>query len=217
MWSLPKSSVVALFLALTCFSRDTAADWQGTLWNSSPEQADQAFLVPHRNPTRLEFQNYFGEARIVFDDYQIDDLAFHKGRLNFQDGKLYQIWMELKEPQLCEKLITDLKLRYGTPIADRTFRLFPNNPPDHSVTWYDQENHNQVDVFYRRYPAALNFNDDCELRYIPFVVPASASSPGEMTLRARQSAAPDAAENRKPKLDAKGVGKRHKRRHKRNA
>jgi hypothetical protein len=176
MWSLPKSSVVALFLALTCFSRDTAADWQGTLWNSSPEQADQAFLVPHRNPTRLEFQNYFGEARIVFDDYQIDDLAFHKGRLNFQDGKLYQIWMELKEPQLCEKLITDLKLRYGTPIADRTFRLFPNNPPDHSVTWYDQENHNQVDVFYRRYPAALNFNDDCELRYIPFVVSTSASS-----------------------------------------
>jgi hypothetical protein len=175
MWSLPKSSVVALF-ALTCFSRDTAADWQGTLWNSSPEQADQAFLVPHRNPTRLEFQNYFGEARIVFDDYQIDDLAFHKGRLNFQDGKLYQISMELKDPQLCEKLITDLKLRYGTPIADRTFRLFPNNPPDHSASWYDQENHNQVDVFYRRYPAALNFNDDCELRYSPFVVSASTSS-----------------------------------------
>lgn len=176
MWSLPKSSVVALFLALTCFSRDTAADWQGTLWNSSPEQADQAFLVPHRNPTRLEFQNYFGEARIVFDDYQIDDLAFHKGRLNFQDGKLYQISMELREPVLCEKLITDLKLRYGTPIADRTFRLFPNSPPDHSASWYDQENHNQVDVFYRRYPAALNFNDDCELRYIPFVVSASTSS-----------------------------------------
>ena len=176
MWSLPKSSVVALFMALACFSRDTAADWQGTLWNSSPEQTDQAFLVPHRNPTRLEFQYYFGEARIVFDDYQIDDLAFHKGRLNFQDGKLYQIWMELKEARLCEKLMADLKLRYGTPVVDRTFRPFSDDPPDHSVAWYDQENHNEVDVFYRRYPAALNFNDDCELRYIPFVVSASASS-----------------------------------------
>src|SRR5262249_32257873 len=129
---------------------------------------------------------------------------FHKGHLNF------------KEPKLCEKLIADLELKYGTPIADRTFRPFSDDPPDHSVTWYDQENHNQVDVFYRRYPAVLNFNDDCELRYIPFDVSASASSPGEMTRRARQSAAPDAAENRKPK-HAKGVGKRHKRRHERNA
>ena len=177
MWSLPKSNVVALFLALACFSRDTAADWQGTLWNSSFEQADQAFLVPHRNPTRLEFQYYFGEARIVFDDYQIDDLAFHKGHLNFQDGKLYQIWMELKEARLCEKLIADLELKYGTPIADRTFRPFSDDPPDHSVAWYDQDNHNQVAVFYRRYPAALNFNDHCELRYTPVVVSASASSP----------------------------------------
>jgi len=116
--AMPKSSVVALFLALACFSRDTAADWQGTLWNSSPEQTDQAFLVPHRNPTRLEFQYYFGEARIVFDDYQIDDLAFHKGHLNFQDGKLYQIWMELKEARLCEKLMADLKLTYGTPVVE---------------------------------------------------------------------------------------------------
>ena len=177
MWSLPKSSVAALFLGLACFSRDTAADWQGTLWNSSPEQTDQAFLVPHRNPTRLEFQYYFGEARIVFDDYQIDDLAFHKGHLNFQDGKLYQIWMELKEARLCEKLMADLKLTYGTPVVDRTFRPFSDDPPDHSVAWYDQDNHNQVAVFYRRYPAALNFNDHCELRYTPVVVSASASSP----------------------------------------
>lgn len=127
-------------------------------------------------PRGLSFKTTLPRPRIVFDDYQIDDLAFHKGRLNFQDGKLYQISMELKEPQLCEKLITDLKLRYGTPISDRTFSLFPNSPPDHSASWYDQENHNQVDVFYRRYPTALNFNDDCELRYIPFVVSASASS-----------------------------------------
>jgi|SRR6516225_7390410 len=142
MWSLPKSSVAALFLALACFSRDTAADWQGTLWNSSPEQTDQAFLVPHRNPTRLEFQYYFG-----------------------------------KEARLCEKLMADLKLTYGTPVVDRTFRPFSDDPPDHSVAWYDQDNHNQVAVFYRRYPAALNFNDHCELRYTPVVVSASASSP----------------------------------------
>ena len=107
----------------------------------------------------------------MFDDYQIDDLAFHKGHLNFQDGKLYQIWMELKEARLCEKLMADLKRSYGTPVVDRTFRPFSDDPPDHSVAWYDLENHNEVAVFYRRYPAALNFNDHCELRYMPFSQP----------------------------------------------
>jgi len=169
-------AAAALVLAILCLTGMALADWQGTVWNSSPEQADKAFLVPHRAPTQAEFQNYFGEAPIVFDEYQVGDLAFHKGHLNFRDGMLYQIWMSLKDPSLCEKLIAVLKVTYGTPAKDETRPLFPGNPPNHDVTWYDQKQQNQVDVFYKKYPAALNFDDDCDLRYEPFVVP----SPGQL-------------------------------------
>jgi hypothetical protein len=82
-------------LAVLGLTGATLADWQGTVWNSSPEQTDKAFVVPHRAPTQAELQNYWGDP-IVFDDYQVGDLAFHKGHLSFRDGKLYQIWMGLK-------------------------------------------------------------------------------------------------------------------------
>jgi hypothetical protein len=112
----------------------------------------------------------------MFDDYQVGDLAFNKGHLNFRGGKLYQIWMSLKDSRLCEKLIAALKVTYGTPVRDETHALVPGDPPDHDVTSYDRKNHNEVDVFYKRYPAALNLGDDCNLRYTPFVVP----SPGQL-------------------------------------
>jgi hypothetical protein len=168
-------AIAASALLILCLTGMALADWQGTVWNSSPEEADKAFLVPHRASTQTEFQNYFGEAPIVFDAYQVGDLAFTKGHLNFRDGRLYQIWMSLKDPRLCEKLIAVLKVTYGTPAKDET-TLFPGDPPDHDVSWYDQKQNNQVNVFYRRYPAALNYDDDCDLKYEPFVAP----SPGQL-------------------------------------
>jgi hypothetical protein len=173
--SLLKAAAASAF-AVPCLTGAALADWQGTVWNSSPEQADKAFLVPHRAPTQAEFQNYFGEAPIVFDDYQVGDLAFHNGHLNFQDGKLYEIWMSLKNPFKCEKLITVLQVTYGKPAEDETVSSFPGDPPDHYVTWHDQTHNNEVKVINRRYPGALNYDDDSDLKYEPFVIP----SPGQL-------------------------------------
>jgi hypothetical protein len=151
------------------------ADWQGTVWNSSPEQPDKAFLLPHRASTQSGFPNVIGEAPIVFDDYRLGDLAFHKGRLYFRDGKLSQIWMSLKDPSLSEKLITRLQVTYGKPAKDETNQLPAHESSDHLVTWYEQKNNNRVEVLYRRYTRQLNLDDDCDLRYEPFVIP----SPGQ--------------------------------------
>jgi hypothetical protein len=166
-----------LALAAACITSSSFADWQGTVWNSSPQQADKDFLVPHRAPNQEEFQNYEGEAAIVFDDYRVGDLAFGKGHLDFRDGKLHQIWMSLKDPSLCDKLIAVMQAEYGAPAKDETFpRPFPDEPPDRFLTWYDIKNHNQVSLNNIKYPGALNFDDDCDLKYEPFIVP----SPGQL-------------------------------------
>lgn len=105
----------------------------------------------------------------MFDDYQVGDLAFYKGHLSFRDGKLYQIWLSLKDPFQCEKLITILQLTYGKPAKDEATHP-TDSPPDHYVTWYDQKHNNQVDVIYRRYPAVLNLDDDCDLTPAAFEI-----------------------------------------------
>jgi hypothetical protein len=173
MSSCGLNGLSALVFALLCFSGTAYGDWQGTVWNNSPEQAEQDFRVPHRAATPAELQNYFGEARIAFDSYQVGDLAFHKGMLLFSDGKLYAIWMKLKDPWLCDKLIAVLRVAYGEPAEDKTYNL---DPPDRTVRWYDQKQRNEIDVFYSRYPAEMNEDDDCKLKYAPFIVP----SPGQL-------------------------------------
>jgi hypothetical protein len=168
-------SLGALFLIL-CFSGPAFGDWQGTVWNNSPEQAEKTFRVPHRTAMPAEVQNYFGEARIAFDSYQVGDLAFHKGMLLFSDGKLYAIWMELKDPSLCDKLIAVLRVAYGEPAEDKTYKIVDEFPPDRTVRWYDQKQRNEINVFYTRYPAEMYSDDDCKLKYAPFIVP----SPGQL-------------------------------------
>ena len=93
--------------------------------------------------------------------------------LLFSDGKLYAIWMKLKDPWLCDKLIAVLRVAYGEPAEDKTYNL---DPPDRTVRWYDQKQRNEIDVFYSRYPAEMNEDDDCKLKYAPFIVP----SPGQL-------------------------------------
>ena len=117
-----------------------------------------------------EVQNYFGEARIAFDTYQAGDLVFHKGMLLFSDGKLYVIRMELKDPSLCDKLIAVLRVAYGQPAKDQMYGS------DRTVRWYDQKQRNEINVFYSRYPAEMNVDDDCVLKYDPFSLP----SPGQL-------------------------------------
>jgi hypothetical protein len=162
-------ALVVSAIAPICLSGTAFADWQGTVWNSTAQQADKEFHVPHRVPTQPEAQNWFGAAAIVFDNYQMSDMGFQKGALLFKDGKLSAIWMKLKEALLCEKLITTLQATYGNPAKDE--KTLPPESPDHYVTWYDQKNNNQINVIYRKYPSDLNLDDDCDLKYEPLVVP----------------------------------------------
>jgi hypothetical protein len=80
--------------------------------------------------------------------------------------------MSLKDPWQCEKLASILRLTYGSPAEDQ-------NLPDlgrHILIWNDQKNHNRVLLIYQRYPPQLNYDDDCDLKYEPFVLPA----PGQL-------------------------------------
>ena len=47
---------------------------------------------------------------------------------------------------------------------------------DRTVRWYDQKQRNEINVFYSRYPAEMNVDDDCVLKYDPFSLP----SPGQL-------------------------------------
>jgi hypothetical protein len=143
-----------LAFVLVCVSGMALADWQGAVWNSSPKQAGKDFRIRHRAATQAEKTNWFGQAEIVFDNYRMGDLAFHKGALLFRDGKLREIWMSLKETLRCDKLIANLQATYG--------------PADVSVltvsradlyTWHDQTHNNQIKV--------VTSEDMCDLNYQP--------------------------------------------------
>ena len=152
-----------LAFGLVCVSGMALADWQGAVWNSSPKQAGKDFRIRHRAATHAENTNWFGQAEIVFDNYRMGDLAFHKGALLFRDGKLREIWMSLKEILLCDKLIANLQATYG--------------PADVSVltasgadlyTWHDQTHNNQIKVLHRQFdPKVVAFEDMCDLNYQP--------------------------------------------------
>jgi len=169
-----------LGFAVACFSGTAFADWQGTVWNSAPAQADKDFRVPHRAATSAEHQNYFNRALLAFDNYEVGDLTF-SGVLLFDDGKLRGISMKLKQPWQCDKLISVLEARYGKPAKDKSVGEQPY--PKRYVTWYDQKERNEVDVNYSKYPP--DTDDDCYLQYEPFIVP----SPGQLYNRCRYWAA----------------------------
>jgi hypothetical protein len=73
----------SLAVVLVCVSDMVLADWQGAVWNSSPKQAGKDFRIRHRAATQAEKTNWSGKAEIVFDNYRMGDLAFHKGALLF--------------------------------------------------------------------------------------------------------------------------------------
>jgi hypothetical protein len=123
------------------FAGGAFADWQGVVWNSSPEQVDKAFLVPHRTPTQAEFQNYFGEVPIAFDDYQVGDLGVPQRASEFTGWKAVPNLDEPEDPFQCEKLITVLQAAYGKPAKDES-PSWTNTSPSHYATWYDQKENN---------------------------------------------------------------------------
>jgi len=167
-----KPLLVAGALVFVLASSPASADWQGTVWNSSVEQADKDFRVPHRPPTSAEISNLsdaFGGGEIKFAfDYTTGDLAFHHGALLFRDGKLHAISMRLIESAHCDKLIGILRRIYGPPAKEQE-----GPRSSQRITWYDEKNHNQVYLGYEKYTSV---DDYCYLRYEPFIVPA----PGQL-------------------------------------
>ena len=54
-------ALIGLAFAVVCFTRTALADWQGTVWNSPPEQADKDLQVPARAPTSCRFRQDLGQ------------------------------------------------------------------------------------------------------------------------------------------------------------
>jgi hypothetical protein len=153
----------SLAVVLVCVSDMVLADWQGAVWNSSPKQAGKDFRIRHRAATQAEKTNWSGKAEIVFDNYRMGDLAFHKGALLFREGKLREIWMSLKEILLCDKLIANLQATYGP--ADVS--ALTASRAD-LYTWHDQTQNNQIKVIHRQFdPKVVAFEDMCDLIYQP--------------------------------------------------
>ena len=171
---------VTLAASVMFFPIVAFADWQGTIWGQSAPQADRNFQVPHRPPTSAEIQNWFGEIKFAFE-YSTSGLVFNKGALLFEDGKLYAISMKLKEPDRCDQLIEILRRLYGRPAKEEAPQFKSTKDPSldlgsaHWITWYDEKNHNEVHLTFRKY-GEPSIEDDCVLQYKSFVMP----SPGQL-------------------------------------
>ena len=171
---LVKTSLTAALAAVLCVASGTArAGWQGATWNSSPEQANKEFRLPHRAPdTWWQFE------RIAFD-YALGDLEFD-GALLFKHNRLTWVDLYLKDPSKCEKLIEILRRIYGRPAKDEPDDYMWGEPAtihhsSHELIWYDQENSNEVYLNQQLYHDH-RIEDDCHLHYMPFIIP----KPGQL-------------------------------------
>jgi hypothetical protein len=157
------------------FTGNASADWQGTAWNMTVEEADKNFRIPHHTLDRAERQGLLlsqDETPLGFT-YATGFLDFGWGILRFhKEGKLSGIELKLKQPTQCDKLMEVLRRIYGKPAKDEALE-FKNEKYNfgsvHKLTWYDEKNHNEVTVKYREYAPPIE--PDCWLFYDPFIVP----------------------------------------------
>jgi len=157
-------------LLASCFvfaSGSAFADWQGTVWNMSFEEADKSFRIPHHMRTP--------DDRRLWFTYTVNNLEFEWGALEFSaDGKLFAIGMRLKEPTDCDQLMEVLRRIYGKPAKEEMHERRPG-ALDNWMIWYDEKNHNEVKANYISYGGPPFLEPDCFLTYRPVVVPAPGS------------------------------------------
>jgi hypothetical protein len=155
---------LALVAGMLGFSQSACADWQGTVWGMSLEEANKNFRIPHSitpldlpacDPRRLSCLYFDYTATLEFT-----------GWLEFTDNKLAAIDMKLKDPSQCDELMDVLRQIHGTPAKERTNTDRTGERPFHEITWYDAKNHNRIRVWYDS-NAALGYY--CNLRYTPFI------------------------------------------------
>jgi hypothetical protein len=136
--------LVVLWLALTtgmlCFVGKASADWQGTVWGMSEEEANKAFRVPHNyDPHAGSLAN----APIPFE-YRTGNIFFPTAFLQFDyHGRLVEIQMTLSTPEECGELINTYRSIYGEPVSDRKK---PTSAFRREVTWHDSSHNNKIRV-----------------------------------------------------------------------
>lgn len=122
------------------FSESASADWQGTVWGMTFDEADKRFRIPHGRGGQ------YGEV-LVFS-YVTGNLAFENGVLhfNYRDW-LDQISMSLANPEECDKLFDTYRRVYGNPESDSKYDPdYPNDPDAYirTATWDDPNHNNRI-------------------------------------------------------------------------
>lgn len=133
---------LSLVVGVLRFSDSASADWQGTVWGMSLEQAEKSFRIPHGRGGED------GEA-LVFD-YATGNIAFENGVLhfNYRDW-LDQISMSLVNAQECARLFDTYRRVYGRPVSDEMKHDFdyPNGLDAaviRTATWHDPIRNNRI-------------------------------------------------------------------------
>jgi len=157
----------ALVAGILGFSISASADWQGAAWGMSVEEVGKSFQVPHRRPRAGEIFDRRG--MLVFDGYTTGNIVFEGGVLDFEDGGLVQIRMQLKWPDQCDSLSEALTRIHGKPVKEATFGQSPKGGFwGHNTEWIDEKRNNRIvlanawnfrcEIFYTRLNAAPPHN-----------------------------------------------------------
>ena len=104
---------LALVVGIVGFSDRASADWQGTVWGMSREEANKGLRIPHRDGEEFNPYTYTN-----FDSYTTDDLTFSSGALVFLRDRLARITMNLTNAGQCDSLLETLRRIYGKPASD---------------------------------------------------------------------------------------------------
>jgi hypothetical protein len=140
------------------FSGSASADWQGTTWGMSPEEADKALRIPH-----YQFDQGKAEGKnLKFDSYVTGNVSFKEGSLRFKDGKLSEITMYLSDGR-CGDLLDVLTRIYGKPGRDIRDTETSDETFIRDIIWSDPKNNNQVDLNY--FQVVKDHFDWCQLSY----------------------------------------------------
>jgi hypothetical protein len=161
-----KSVVVSLALMTGApgFSGNASADWQGTTWGMSPEEADKALRIPHYQ---------FDQGKPVgkdlkFDSYVTGNVSFKGGGLKFKDGKLSEIAMYLSDGR-CDDFLGVLTNIYGKPGRDIKDPEDSEETFMRDIIWSDVKNNNQVSLNY--FQVVKDHFEWCQLSYKPVSTP----------------------------------------------
>jgi hypothetical protein len=160
MTAIWKSVALSLNLATAIlgFSDGASADWQGTVWGMTFDEADKSFRVPHGRGGQ------YGEV-LVFN-YATGNIAFENGVLhfNYRDW-LDQISMSLVNSEECDKLFDTYRSVYGNPVSDKKYDPDYPNVPDayvRTAIWHDPSHNNRI---------MLTTKDGCWVYYSPLPNP----------------------------------------------